>query len=317
MKETISVCLVTYNHEAYIAQAIESVLMQKVNAEVRLYIGEDCSTDGTRAICEEYQAKYPEIIRLVKYETNQGLVKNTNYILQLIDKEVSPAGYIAMLDGDDYWTDPNKLQMELDYFHSHPNYGLVHTKIDILRGKKLIRDTRDKMEEGDVFHLIENYGIGNSTVMFKQELLQYCDYDMYVSYKLMSLDYVMYAKFAKYTHFGYIPVSTAVWRRGHASVSNTNDLQKQFNYVENSIQMWRYLGDIFPERWPYTEEALDDYRKQDKFKIAFRMGCYEEARELFNQIDPKRWRVNKAKQLMMKHKLLYKLLYKPYYWLKE
>ncbi len=99
MQNTIAVCLVTYNQEQYIAQAIESVLMQKVNATVRLFIGEDCSTDNTRAICQTYQNQYPDTIRLIEREKNMGLVRNTLDLLNriYIDSQIVMGGVNIIL----------------------------------------------------------------------------------------------------------------------------------------------------------------------------------------------------------------------------
>ena len=102
--------MITYNHEKFIAEAIEGVVMQKTNFQFELVIGEDCSTDNTRAICIEYQKKYPDIIRLRLPETNQGMMLNW------INNINSGRGkYIALCDGDDYWTDPYKLQKQVDF----------------------------------------------------------------------------------------------------------------------------------------------------------------------------------------------------------
>ena len=109
MTPIVSVCMTTYNHEQYIVQAIESVLSQRVNFAVEVVIGEDCSTDNTLAICREYEAKYPECIRIVTSENNIGM--HANYRRTI---EACRGKYIAMLDGDDYFTDPDKLQMQID-----------------------------------------------------------------------------------------------------------------------------------------------------------------------------------------------------------
>ena len=74
--QMVSVCMITYNHEAYIAQAIEGVLTQKTNFPIELIIGEDCSTDNTREICIEYKKKYPEVIKLKLRENNLGVIGN-------------------------------------------------------------------------------------------------------------------------------------------------------------------------------------------------------------------------------------------------
>lgn len=117
----VSVCMITYNHEAYIAEAIESVLMQKTDFPVELVIGEDCSTDGTRAIVLDYAARYPDRIRPLLPEKNLGVGLNSVATL-----EECRGQYVALLDGDDYWTDPLKLQKQVDFLEENPEYVMCH-----------------------------------------------------------------------------------------------------------------------------------------------------------------------------------------------
>jgi glycosyltransferase involved in cell wall biosynthesis len=121
----LSVCLITYNHENYIRQAIESVLMQKVNFDWELIIAEDCSTDTTRAIVLEYKEKHPDFIKLILQEKNVGPAKNW---LDLI--EAPKAKYIAYFEGDDYWTDPLKLQKQVDFLEKNEEYGICFHNVE-------------------------------------------------------------------------------------------------------------------------------------------------------------------------------------------
>lgn len=118
--------MVTYNHEAYIAQAIESVLMQDTSFPVELVIGEDCSTDGTRAIVKGYAERYPGIIRALLHDRNVGMQANGLGVLA-----AARGGYIALLDGDDYWTDPAKLQRQVDFLDHSPDFSLCFHSADM------------------------------------------------------------------------------------------------------------------------------------------------------------------------------------------
>ncbi|MFC1593949.1 glycosyltransferase [Candidatus Omnitrophota bacterium] len=115
----VSVVTRTYNQEKFIAQAIESVLMQQVDFDYEFVIGEDCSSDATREVVLRYQKKYPEIIRPFLPEHNVGRHKNFGTIL-----EMTRGHYTALLDGDDYWVDPHKLQRQVEYLDSHPECSL-------------------------------------------------------------------------------------------------------------------------------------------------------------------------------------------------
>lgn len=118
-----SICMVTYNQEKYISEAIESVLKQEVNFDYELVIGEDCSTDRTRAIVQDYAREHPKKIRLLLRETNQGMQWNFYHALQACQGE-----YIALLEGDDYWLDFQKLQKQVDFLDANPDFSACFTR---------------------------------------------------------------------------------------------------------------------------------------------------------------------------------------------
>ena len=120
---TVSVAMITYNHEQFIAQAIESVLMQETAFVVELVIGEDCSTDGTRRIVQAYAAKYPNVIRALLPEKNLGMARNYQAVWQACGGK-----YIAWLEGDDYWRTPQKLQKQVALMEANPHYSMCGTK---------------------------------------------------------------------------------------------------------------------------------------------------------------------------------------------
>jgi glycosyltransferase involved in cell wall biosynthesis len=111
----LSVIMTTYNQARYIAQAIDSVLMQKVDFDFELIIIEDCSTDGTREIVIDYHRRNPELIRLVLAEKNRN--DSRNFAREV---ETCRSQYIAWLEGDDYWTSPHKLQKQADFLDCRP-----------------------------------------------------------------------------------------------------------------------------------------------------------------------------------------------------
>ena len=115
----VSVLVMTYNHAEYIRQALDSVLAQVVNFEYELLISEDCSTDGTRATVMEYQQRHPERIRLLLSPEN---VHNNTVVTRGI--EAARGKYIALLDGDDYWRVPDKLQRQVDFLEHHPECSI-------------------------------------------------------------------------------------------------------------------------------------------------------------------------------------------------
>lgn len=123
----VSVCLITYNHEEYIRKAIESVLMQETSFDWEFIIADDCSTDGTRAILEEYKAMHPDLIRLILQEKNIGPAQNW---LQLITAPKSK--YIAYFEGDDYWIDTQKLKKQVNFLEKNPTFSLCHSDVEVV-----------------------------------------------------------------------------------------------------------------------------------------------------------------------------------------
>ena len=116
----LSVFMVTYNQERFIRQAIESVVKQKVNFDYEVIIGEDCSTDGTAAICDKYAERYP-FIKVFHHNPNKGLVKNWEFVLSHCTGD-----YVAMLEGDDYWIDELKLERQVSALEQNKNVNICN-----------------------------------------------------------------------------------------------------------------------------------------------------------------------------------------------
>ena len=116
----LSVVIISYKQAKYIKEAIDSVLMQKVNFKYELLLADDCSKDGTLEIIKEYEKKYPDIVRVLERKENYGASKN------FLDACKNTKGkYITKLEGDDYWIDENKLQIQVDFLEQHPNYYTI------------------------------------------------------------------------------------------------------------------------------------------------------------------------------------------------
>ena len=126
----VTVVCITYKHEEFIAQALDSFLMQKTNFKFKVFVGEDCGPDGTADIVREYAARYPDIIVPFLREKNMGAQRN---LIDMCQQATSP--YIAFCEGDDYWVDEYKLQKQFDYMETHKNIRVCTTKTEILAPK--------------------------------------------------------------------------------------------------------------------------------------------------------------------------------------
>jgi glycosyltransferase involved in cell wall biosynthesis len=174
-KIMVSVCMITYNHEPYIRQAIESVMMQKCDFSFELVIGEDCSTDNTKEICSNYAIKFPEII-LLPSEINIGMIPNFIKTLQACNGK-----YIAICEGDDYWTDPYKLQKQINFLEKNSECSVCfHPHQNLYNDGKLIIQKPNRIN-GNIFSIkaiILGGGVMATNTMFflKDKLNNYPDW---------------------------------------------------------------------------------------------------------------------------------------------
>ena len=127
----VSIHMPAYNHEKYIGEALDSVLMQKTNFEYEIVIGEDMSTDQTRAVARHYARDYPTRVRLIENEKNLGIWDNDQVIIAACRGE-----YIAWLESDDFWSSPDKLQKQVDFLDSHPDFSACFHRASCLTGSE-------------------------------------------------------------------------------------------------------------------------------------------------------------------------------------
>ena len=221
----VSVAVITYNQQDTIAQTLDSILCQEGDFSLEIVIGEDCSPDGTLAICQDYANRYPGIIRLLSDAHNLGIMANSARVFHACTGD-----FVNIIAGDDYWCDNHKLQKQLAYFNQHPECGMVSTA-----GYKLfVRENRmvsnavapvHPIEDGDVkpFYFSSNYRGGvyamPLSVLIRKEILDKVDFDEFVHRDFPVEDYPMQAVMSQYAKWGHIPDMTVVYRVYSSSVS--------------------------------------------------------------------------------------------------
>jgi len=230
----VSVCMITYNQENFIREAIEGVLMQKTNFEYELIIGEDCSKDKTKDICIEYSTKFSHIIKLISYSQNQGMMRNFMYVVQQ-----SRGKYIAFCEGDDYWIDPFKLQKQIDFLENNLSYGLVYTNVLILSQStgeetfwthRNINDTFDEL-------IIENH-IPTLSVCCRSCLVQ----DFIVKFKDEIVtwpfaDFPLWLYISTISSMQYFPEVTGIYRLLDKSASHFVDSKKNMRFQRDCCKV--------------------------------------------------------------------------------
>lgn len=237
----VSVCLITYKHELYIKQAIESILMQKVDFAWEIIIADDCSPDRTREIIIKYQQQHPQLIRTVLQHKNVGPGKN------FIDLVSAAQGkYIAYLEGDDYWTDEYKLQKQFDFMQSHPGFSLCYHKIkwEFTYQYSQIVDSESNIDdppESTIYDVLKKEWFIRSCSMF------YKNFKLPSGFKdLIVGDYPLHVLLAAKGKIGFLNECMATYRINNHGVSETTFLAKDESVIRNNIKkqidMLKYLN---------------------------------------------------------------------------
>ena len=174
----VTIRCITYNHEPYIRKCLEGFVMQKTNFRFEAIVHDDASTDGTAAIIREYAEKYPNIIKPILETENQYSKHDGS--LDRIMNEHTHGKYVAMCEGDDYWTDPLKLQKQVDFLEKNPEYGMVHTYFNYVDTENNIippptqfyEKLKDRIFDGYIwdYYLVNAGFILTCTCMFRKAL---------------------------------------------------------------------------------------------------------------------------------------------------
>lgn len=287
-KTKISVAVITYNQQETIRQTLDSILMQKGNFDLELVIGEDCSTDSTRAICEEYTVHHtPYTIRLLPSQKNLGIMANFARVMKACTGD-----YVAICAGDDYWCDEYKLQKQLDYFKTHPEVGVVSTS-----GYKLLVKSNtfvphaiapfNPIADGNIkpFYFSPDYKGGvyamPLSLLIKRELLQYVDFDEFIRRGFPVEDYPMQAILAQYCKWGHINDLCVVYRvyKESATFISFNH-PKYLQYYRGLAEIRRYLNELFPDDACFTEEQIQEQLFYKEFLLYLHNLEYRKAKEL-------------------------------------
>lgn len=175
MPVLLSVCMITYNHEKYIKQALDGVLMQVTDFDFEIIVGEDYSTDQTRKIILEYKAKYADKMKLILQKENVGMMRN------FIDSLSCCSGkYIALCEGDDYWTDPHKLQKQVAFLEENPEFSICFHNMNIQREDRSNRNGLTNVNQREITTIKDLARHGNyiytASCVFKKSFFQLPDW---------------------------------------------------------------------------------------------------------------------------------------------
>lgn len=217
----LSICCITYNHENFIRQALDGFLMQQTNFPIEIIIHDDASTDNTANIIREYQGKHPHLIKTILQTKNQYLLGRK--VFPITFKEAQ-GKYIALCEGDDYWTDPLKLQKQVDFLEANPEYSGAFHQVQVLEedgtwgdplrwwqdlGERLDITFEDTISNTPPFH--------TSSFLFRRDRLHLPkDFSRYASG-----DMALYVILSSQGKFRRIPENMSVYRKHLGGITNT------------------------------------------------------------------------------------------------
>jgi glycosyltransferase involved in cell wall biosynthesis len=277
-KPLISVVVLCYNQENTIARTLDSIVSQQTEYSFEIIIGEDASpNDNTRAICEEYVAKYPQIIRILPKAVNKGILKNYSDCIAECKGE-----YIAICAGDDWWHNPEKLQLQVEFLEINPDFGLVHTEADIhypISDNIYISKGVRNCPEGEVFEklLTVNF-IYAATVLYRRKLLQYADFQKWISLNFVAEDHAMWLAFSSHTLFHYYPISTITYSATLDSISRPKNFEKRLEFVKGICKIQLYFYDMIKPTSPSYSSVIK-YQKRWLINELLANHCYSKLKE--------------------------------------
>ena len=308
----VNIVMVTYNHEKYISQAIESILMQECAFEYQIIIGEDCSTDNTLEICKHYRDAYPKKIILLTSESNMGMAANYRQVFN-----ACTAKYIAILEGDDFYTDSQKLTKQIEVLELNMEYGIVHSNYSVLYENGNIKLghglTRKKKLHGELYNsLTLNNTICPATACFRRDLFEkYIDFKFAVDNSLQTIDIFIWLGLSFHSKVFYLDEITSCWRVVNTSISNNKDILAYENFIKGSALILQYYFDKYSFINNDINEPLSLIYKGLITRL-IEIKDYEKAIEYSNKLDLSRlkyWWI-----WLLAH---YKILYPLHIWLKN
>lgn len=258
----VTIRCITYNHEPYIRQCLEGFVMQKTNFRFEAIVHDDASTDGTADIIREYAEKYPDIIKPI-YETENQYSKHDGSLRKIMDAHTH-GKYVAMCEGDDYWTDPLKLQKQVDFLEGNPEYSMCFTDcyhyIQI-SGKKEYKPYTKKTIVTLIDLLYKRNMVNTLTSLFKRELLQ--GYTEIYNPKWPMGDYPLWIWMSYQGPIHRIKEITAVYRILQVSASHAKNENGSFFFGLAGYEIRLYFAKLL------RKSAVPIIIKRDGYIIKF------------------------------------------------
>lgn len=236
----VSVLMVTYNHEKYIEEAINGVLMQECDFNVELIIADDNSPDNTEAIVKNFIKNHPKKswVKYTRHEVNKGILPNTTWV-----KNQATGKYVALCEGDDYWTDALKLQKQVDFLESNTSYGMIYTKARSFYQDKKRHARKCWGGNATTFdQLIQSNKIPTVSTLIRRNILLQYNRDIQPSTKNWKMgDYPVWLYFALKSKIHFMNEETCVYRIFSESASHSNDIEKREVFTKSYYEIKKFF----------------------------------------------------------------------------
>lgn len=249
----VSVVSVSYNHEAFIRETLDGIVAQKTDFRVEVIIADDASTDATSMIIRDYVDRYPQLFRPILRSENVGIHTNVSDALSAARGE-----YLAICEGDDYWTDPMKLSKQVAFLDQHPEISLCFHPVQVLwtdgrKGSEFppVGWRRDLSVDA----LIRRNFIQTNSVLYRR-LARYDD----IPPDVMPMDWYLHVRHAAQGGIAMLPETMAVYRRHPQSFWYGADVDRTKFWVSHGrghAAMFEAMLDVFPDD-PLREELIAD-----------------------------------------------------------
>jgi glycosyltransferase involved in cell wall biosynthesis len=239
-KIKVSVLCLTYNQVNYVGQMLDSVLSQKTNFKFEVLINDDASNDGTVDTVKSYQKKYPDIIKPVFHSENLYSKGIRNFIPRYLLPKAQGV-YLAICEGDDYWTDPNKLQLQVDFLNKNPEYALCFHPVIIKFENQEEDDAKFPIETSKSYfvvkQLIKRNFIHTNSVMYRSQ-------DYSTLEHITPGDWYLNLYHAQFGKIGFIDKTMAVYRRHEKGIWWDAYKNKSKFWQQHALEYFRFYEAI-------------------------------------------------------------------------